>query len=168
MSGSENSSQKLLARVEAWRSESQKLIGLLVDRLDWEGFVVLIDLIFQRCGWNRTWLIEDCSPAEAKRVDFGVEQCGLRQKGYVVVLDSAQLAEIKRVMEKVYRNPNYDYLFFIFRCDEVKAEWVIPDKVMLWRRAEIIDRIQISGLGAWLIEETLSHLISPESSDGWS
>jgi len=118
----------------------------LIERLHWSDFEVLVDLLFQRSGWQRVSRLG----GDLKDADLIVEQPATGERALVQVKSRADGATLARY-EAVYRAGGYDRLFFICHSPE---GGLVPGEltgVHVWTGDELARRAVAAGLVDWLM-----------------
>jgi len=119
----------------------------LIERLHWSDFELLVDLIFQRSGWRRVSKLG----GTLKDADLVLEQPMTSDLALVQVKSRATQAVLDRY-EMIFRQSNYQRLFFICHSPDALLVPQNRDGVHIWVGDEIARRALDVGLMPWLIE----------------
>lgn len=135
----------------------------LIAWLDWDSFTVLVDLLFQRSGWQRRWMLESFErEGEGSRADFSTVQPLLAQVGYVRLVERVSPLAIDQLIRVQQTNPRYDHHFLIGQFQGLPEHCVQTPvspggpQLHVWSGALLAEKVFSAGLLAWLCDELLS------------
>ena len=136
----------------------------MIARLDWEGFVTMVDLLLQRGGWQRRWMRESFHREQGNYADFSVVQPVLARAGSVAIVDVPSDKQFEKVLARFYRNSRFEQLFWISQAP-LLTNIKLGDRVVCWSGDSLARRVIAAGLMDWVVDETLSHILNPGSEE---
>lgn len=142
---------KEVEEAQAALSKLEEKIEMVIQRLHWKDFEVLIDLIFRQAGWQRiselgetlkTLDLDLVSPITSKR--YGVQ-----------TKSRANLAEFENYHQRFADMQGYTRLYFVVHTPssdlEDLAQSEIPEDIELWLPQDIAHQAVKYGLTDWII-----------------
>jgi hypothetical protein len=136
-----------VARAHAALVETVAAAQDLLERLRWSDFEVLVDLIFQRSGWQRVSMLGGTMPD----ADLIVEQPATGERALVQVKSRADQA-VLRHYEEVFRSGGYDRMFFVCHSPQGQLTQGDDRTIHVWSGPSLARRAVDAGLLSWLME----------------
>ncbi|MFA4851287.1 MAG: hypothetical protein WC868_00220 [Bacteroidales bacterium] len=131
----------------------RKSTVLLIQKLTWQDFEVLIDLIFRNAGFQRLGVLG----RTLKTIDLSLLHPLSNEKIFVQIKSASSLNTYKSWKAEV-EVKNDDFIKYYFTVHSPKSdienyEEPEPDKFILWREKEISEMVIRFGLIDWLIQK---------------
>lgn len=125
----------------------------LIQKITWQDFEVLIDLIFRNAGFQRMGVIGKT----VKTIDLSLLHPLTSEKIFVQIKSAANLSIYKAWKQEVeIESEDFTRYYFAVHTpakDLKRFEEPNPDKFILWREKEISEMIIRFGLIDWLIQK---------------
>ena len=139
---------KLLKEVEAAQADMIGIVRRMIDRLDWQDFETLVDLIFQNGGWRRTGILGK----NQADVDMILEQPVTGEKAWVQVKSIGDHATLKNYRDRFLRDGSCQRFFFI--CHRAQRGLSSSDDgpQNIWTGEKVANATINAGLVGWLKE----------------
>lgn len=123
----------------------------LIQRLTWNDFELLVDLIFARAGWQR---ISRLGKTE-KSIDLELLMPVTGKRGFVQVKSRASLADLQGAITHYRAMEQFQEMFFIVHTGDTELrDYAKRENVTLLGIAEVASLVVDSGLSQWVIEKT--------------
>lgn len=150
--------QRLARQAKSLNSKNLLLAETLITRLDWEGFTVFVDLLFQRLGWQRRWVIDNFKYQEGMVADFGAIQPALAELAFVQLVEHPTQAIVDRVLSMKKPKGQYHTLFLIAQHPSSLISDGLDD-IHYWQGSTLAAKALSVGLLDWLMSELLGEEI---------
>jgi hypothetical protein len=143
----------VLKDVQSARSDLKALktsTTLLIQRLHWKDFELLVDLILSRAGWQRLSKLGETE----KYIDLELLLPVTGRRAFVQVKSSASLEDLKAYIAQYRAMDQYqEMLFVVHTADPALRECAKAEKITFFGLDEIASLAVDSGLTQWLIQK---------------
>jgi hypothetical protein len=122
----------------------------LIQRLNWQDFELLVDLLFSRAGWQR---LSRLGKTE-KSIDLELMQPVTGSRAFVQVKSSASVDDLGKYISRFRDMDQFQEMFFVVHTpDEGLQELAKAEGVTLLGLSEIASLVVDSGLSQWLMQK---------------
>lgn len=130
-----------------------KQVAVLVQCLHEKDFEIIVDLIFQKTGWQRVGRIGGVQ----ETVDIELEEPLTGAKAFVQVKSKTDQSEFNDYIERFERGP-WAQMFYVFHTGDVEVDFENPScekrQIHLIDRDELAPLVVKAGLTEWLLDRT--------------
>ena len=139
--------------VEAQASLMAGLVPV-IQRLNWQTFEVLVEMMFSRAGWRRIGYI---GRAQADK-DLDLKMPLTRERAVVQIKAGTTQSDLEDYIERKRGMRAYDRLFFVYHTSKARigvpprAEGETEDVIVLDAKA-VAERVVESGLVDWVLSQ---------------
>ena len=131
------------------KAEFERKIEILIRKLTWKDFELLVDLLFRQAGWQRMATLGKTE----KTSDLDLYSPITDEKVLVQVKSSANLSKLQSFREGISDFQDYDRAYFLVHTpsnDLIQGQ--AQDDVEVWLPSDIARRVMF-GLAEWVISK---------------
>lgn len=132
------------------KAEFEAKIEILIRKLTWKDFELLVDLLFRQAGWQRMATLGKTE----KTIDLDLYSPISDERILVQVKSSANLSKLQGFSEGVSDFQDYDRAYFLVHTpsnDLIQNK--IQEGVEVWLPNDIARRVVMFGLAEWVISK---------------
>lgn len=130
------------------KAKFEKNIEILISKLTWQDFELLVDLLFRQAGWQRMGVLGKT----VKTIDLDLYSPITDERFLVQVKSSANLSKLQSFREGVSNFQDYDRAYFlVHKPSNDLIQNKIQDDVEVWLGSDIARRVLMFGLAEWVI-----------------
>lgn len=144
---SDQLSPEIAAAEQAERTLITAIVGLM-HLLTWQGFELLVDLVFSTSGWRRVSQVGRTQ----KTVDLELVLPSTAERAFVQVKSQATLAALNEYASRLEQAEAYDRMFFVWHTGDI-SEDSGPEDVILLGPSKLARMVLDAGLSSWLREK---------------
>jgi hypothetical protein len=141
--------QPAVEEAEQAKAEFEKKIEILIRRLTWKDFELLIDLLFREAGWQRMAPVGKTE----KLIDIDLHSPISGERFLVQVKASANYAKLQKFIEGLSEYEDYNHAYFIVHTPSDDLIDAQREEVDVWLPNEIARHVVMYGLADWVINK---------------
>lgn len=145
-------SSKEIIATETQYKNLHTSIEVLIKRLTWHDFEILIDLIFRQAGWQRSGVVGKTE----KGIDIDLISPVTYEQAYVQVKSQSGLPEFEKYLSDYKKMKQYQKFFFVVHTtkDKKLLEYQGNHEINLWNAKRIAELAIDAGLTKWIIKKS--------------